>query len=64
MKTSSEWRHDLRSPLTVIKGYVDFLLVGDDCVCDDRAHEYLKNIKQATDRMIGLLDEWRNEEDE
>ena len=54
----------MRSPLTVIKGYVDFLLVGDDCVCDDRAHEYLKNIKQATDRMIGLLDEWRNEEDE
>ncbi|HAZ17058.1 MAG TPA: hypothetical protein DCY49_04115 [Candidatus Jacksonbacteria bacterium] len=62
MKTSSEWRHDLRSPLTAIKGYVEFLLAGDDCSCDDQAQEYIKNVQKATERMIALLDGWKEGE--
>lgn len=47
--------HQLRTPLTALKGYVGMLLDGDAGPINDKQHEYLSEIKNANDRMIGLI---------
>lgn len=48
--------HDLRSPLALITGYADMIML--DAPEDNPAiHEYIEIIKKSTDRMGGLLED-------
>jgi len=47
--------HQLRTPLTALKGYTGMLLDGDAGPINDKQHEYLEEMKKANDRMIGLI---------
>ena len=47
--------HQLRTPLTALKGYAGMLLDGDAGPINNKQHEYLVEIKNANDRMIGLI---------
>ncbi|EKD76305.1 MAG: hypothetical protein ACD_43C00159G0005 [uncultured bacterium] len=47
--------HQLRTPLTALKGYTGMLLDGDAGPVSDKQREYLVEIKNANDRMIGLI---------
>jgi len=47
--------HQLRTPLTALKGYTGMLLDGDPGPINDKQREYLGEIKSANDRMIGLI---------
>jgi signal transduction histidine kinase len=47
--------HQLRTPLTALKGYTGMLLDGDAGPLNDKQREYLTEIKNANDRMINLI---------
>ncbi len=47
--------HQLRTPLTALKGFTGMLIDGDAGPINDKQHEYLIEIKNANDRMIGLI---------
>jgi signal transduction histidine kinase len=47
--------HQLRTPLTALKGYTGMLLDEDAGPINDKQREYLKEIKNANDRMIDLI---------
>jgi len=47
--------HQLRTPLTALKGYVGMILDGDVGPIGDKQREYLTEIKNANDRMINLI---------
>jgi len=47
--------HQLRTPLTALKGYTGMLLDGDAGPVNEKQHEYLTEIKNANDRMISLI---------
>ena len=47
--------HQLRTPLTALKGYAGMLLDGDAGPISDKQREYLGEIKHANDRMIALI---------
>ena len=47
--------HQLRTPLTALKGYAGMLLDGDAGPINDKQREYLGEIKHANDRMIRLI---------
>lgn len=47
--------HQLRTPLTALKGYAGMLLDGDAGEINDKQREYLTEIKIANDRMISLI---------
>jgi Osmosensitive K+ channel histidine kinase len=47
--------HQLRTPLTALKGYTGMLLDGDAGLVNDKQREYLTEIKNANDRMINLI---------
>ena len=47
--------HQLRTPLTALKGYTGMLLDGDPGPINDKQREYLNEIKDANDRMIVLI---------
>lgn len=49
--------HELRSPLTVIAGYLDLLLDGADDSLTDRQREYLAFIRESADHLLGLTQE-------
>ncbi|OGG52536.1 MAG: hypothetical protein A3F84_25450 [Candidatus Handelsmanbacteria bacterium RIFCSPLOWO2_12_FULL_64_10] len=49
--------HDLRTPLTSIKGSVDNLLDGIGGALNDRHIRYLKRIRSNTDRLSRLIDD-------
>jgi two-component system sensor histidine kinase/response regulator len=46
--------HDLRSPLTLIKGYTELLLTGNDPVSDKQGR-YLRSMANSCARMIRLI---------
>jgi two-component system sensor histidine kinase VicK len=52
--------HELLSPLNLIKGYIDTLQQLADTVTEERRKQYLQGIANATDRVIRLLDNFRN----
>lgn len=47
--------HQLRTPLTALKGYTGMLIDEDAGPINDKQREYLNEIKNANDRMIGLI---------
>ena len=47
--------HQLRTPLTAIKGYVGMLLDGDPGPINDKQREYLGEMRRANNRMIDLI---------
>ncbi len=47
--------HQLRTPLTALKGYTGMLIDGDAGPLNDKQREYLTEIKNANDRMINLI---------
>lgn len=49
--------HDLRSPLTVIKGYTDLLEASFDVSTGDNPRRYLSAVQQACVRMLRLIGE-------
>lgn len=48
--------HQLRSPLTAIKGYSEFLLDGTDGAVNDRQKEHINIIVESNNKMLGLID--------
>ncbi|MFA6408481.1 MAG: HAMP domain-containing sensor histidine kinase, partial [Candidatus Paceibacterota bacterium] len=47
--------HQLRTPLTALKGFTGMLIDGDAGPINEKQREYLVEIKNANDRMIGLI---------
>jgi len=47
--------HQLRTPLTALKGYSGMLLDGDAGPINEKQREYLVEIKNANNRMINLI---------
>lgn len=47
--------HDLRSPLTSIRGFVQAFL--DNTIPEERKHHYLMLMQEQTDRMIALVND-------
>lgn len=48
--------HELRSPLTSIKGYASTLLRHERRISREERHEFLLAINQASDRLAGVID--------
>ena len=48
--------HELRAPLTAIKGYTTMLLDYDHGLRRDEKRQYLESVDKATDRLTGLVD--------
>jgi light-regulated signal transduction histidine kinase (bacteriophytochrome) len=49
--------HDLRAPLRALDGFSDELLRSYSAGLDDRGQHYLRRIREATQRMGGLIDD-------
>lgn len=49
--------HELRSPLTAIKGYVDLFQSKKDLALDQDANHYLKNISLSAQRLDNLVED-------
>ncbi len=49
--------HELRSPLTAIKGYVDLFQSKKDLALDQDANHYLKNISLSVERLDNLIED-------
>jgi signal transduction histidine kinase len=47
--------HELRTPMTIIKGYADFLLSGNYGSVNDQQKKTLKRIIQSTDDLLQLV---------
>lgn len=47
--------HEARTSLTVIKGYVQLLLLGKEQMPDHVQHEYLIEIQEASNQLSVLL---------
>ncbi len=52
--------HELRSPLTGIKGYVSMILEGDTGEIPKKARDFLVDIKNINDRLIRLVNNMLN----
>ncbi len=49
--------HQLRTPLTAVKGYVSMLLEGSYGKIDPKQHEVLKGVYDSNERMVSLVEE-------
>ncbi|MGC8779858.1 MAG: sensor histidine kinase [Anaerolineae bacterium] len=49
--------HELRTPVTVITGYLELLLDGDSGALTDRQREYLALIRESADHLLALTQE-------
>lgn len=47
--------HQLKTPLSAIKGYLEVLISGDLGKLNEEQSEYLKSVLENTDRMISLV---------
>lgn len=47
--------HQLRTPLTAVKGYLSMVMDGDAGKVNAEQHEYLKEAYESSERMIGLI---------
>jgi signal transduction histidine kinase len=50
--------HELRTPMTSIKGYSDMLLMGLAGECDERQKQFLDTIKGNVDRVLDMVNEF------
>ena len=49
--------HDIRSPIAVVRGYVDFLLTETVGPLNDAQTKFLKTSRECCDRIVGLLED-------
>lgn len=52
--------HELKTPLTSLKGYVEIILNGEAGPINDEQKEYLGYVKESTDRLYRLVKELLN----
>ena len=52
--------HELRSPLTAIKGYVSMVIEGDTGDIPEKARQYLADSMAVTDRLVRLVNNMLN----
>ncbi|OGM09489.1 hypothetical protein A2159_00990 [Candidatus Woesebacteria bacterium RBG_13_34_9] len=52
--------HELRAPMTAIKGYVTMVLEGDTGEISEKARDYLLDAKNINDRLIRLVNNMLN----
>ncbi|MFC1649315.1 ATP-binding protein [Patescibacteria group bacterium] len=52
--------HELRAPMTAIKGYVSMLMDGDAGELSDTAQDYLTDAQSVTERLIRLVNNMLN----
>ena len=53
--------HDLRTPLTIITGFLELMERQLDKLDPDQLGEYQRRIKAAADEMVTILDQERSE---
>ncbi len=51
-------QHHLRTPLTIVKGYLESLVTKKSGFLDDEGKSYLKKASEATDRVSNLVNEF------
>ncbi len=49
--------HDLRTPLAIIRGYIETVLIKDEKLSADERKKYLETILSSTDRLLNLVEE-------
>lgn len=49
--------HELRAPLTAIKGYTRTLMMKHDQLSDEKRHLYLSTVNEQSDRLARLVDD-------
>ena len=49
--------HDLRTPLSIIRGYVETILIKDENISVEERKKYLATILSGTDRLLSLVTE-------
>jgi signal transduction histidine kinase len=49
--------HDLRTPLSIIRGYVETVLIKDEKLTAEERKKYLETILGSTDRLLSLVTE-------
>jgi signal transduction histidine kinase len=52
--------HELRSPLTAIKGYISMVVEGDGGTIEDKARSYLSDANAVNERLIRLVNNMLN----
>ncbi|HKI78222.1 MAG TPA: ATP-binding protein [Ignavibacteriaceae bacterium] len=49
--------HDLRTPLSIIRGYVETIIIKDDNFSPEERKRFLDTILKSTDRLLSLVEE-------
>ncbi len=49
--------HDLRTPISIIRGYVETVLIKEDRLSPAERKQYLETILSGTDRLLNLVEE-------
>lgn len=49
--------HDLRTPLSIIRGYVETVIIKEDSLTPEERKNYLETILKSTDRLMNLVEE-------
>ena len=49
--------HDLRTPLSIIHGYIETVLIREDKLSPAERKQYLETILKSTDRLLNLVEE-------
>lgn len=52
--------HELRAPMTAIKGYISMIMDGDAGKIPDQAVDYLADVMSVTDRLVRLVNNMLN----
>jgi signal transduction histidine kinase len=52
--------HELRAPMTTIKGYISMIMEGDAGKVSSKTREYLEDVYESNDRMIRLINNMLN----
>jgi signal transduction histidine kinase len=49
--------HDLRTPLSIIRGYIETVLMKDDKLTSEQRKQYLETTLKSTERLLSLVEE-------
>ena len=49
--------HDLRTPLSIIRGYIETIIIKDENLTPDERKKFLETILSSTDRLLKLVEE-------